>query len=230
MDYIGTGLIDALKLLISLDPELISIASVSLKVSFISTIIATLIGVPLGFAIGSNDFYGKRLVAIILNTLMALPTVVIGLFVYTLLSRQGPLGSLGLLYTQTAMVIGQSILATPIIAALTMGAIANIDRRITMTALTLGATKIQTMITVLTESRSVIVAAIVAGFGRVFAEVGISMMVGGNIKLYTRNLTTAIALETNKGEFALGIALGIILLVIACCINIVFHWFQSKPR
>jgi tungstate transport system permease protein len=228
MDFIWDGFLQALALIINLDPELINITSVSLKISFVSTTIATLSGVPLGFLIGINDFYGKRLVATLLNTLMALPTVVVGLFLYSLLSRRGPLGSCGLLFTPTAMIIGQVILATPIIAALTMSAVANTDRRIRLTAATLGANGYQTMLTIFGENRFAIIAAIIAGFGRVFAEVGVSMMLGGNIKLYTRNITTALALETSKGEFALGIALGIILLAIACFINLLFHWFQGR--
>jgi len=183
--------------------------------------------VPLGFIIATRQFPGKRTVATILNTLMALPTVVVGLTVYAFISRRGPLGMFGLLYTQTAMVIGQIILATPIIAALTMSAIQGVDVKVRKTALTLGATATQAAWTVLSEAKFGLMAAIIAGFGRIIAEVGSAMMIGGNIKGSTRTITTAIALETSKGEFGLGIALGIILLIIAFGINILLHHFQK---
>jgi len=198
-----------------------------LRVSCTAIIFAIIIGVPLGFIIATRQFPGKRTVATILNTLMALPTVVVGLTVYAFISRRGPLGMFGLLYTQTAMVIGQIILATPIIAALTMSAIQGVDVKVRKTALTLGATATQAAWTVLSEAKFGLMAAIIAGFGRIIAEVGSAMMIGGNIKGSTRTITTAIALETSKGEFGLGIALGIILLIIAFGINILLHHFQK---
>lgn len=228
MDYIFEGVRNALKMIVSLDPEVIKITSVSLKVSTISIILATLTGVPVGFFIAVKDFWGKRGVITVLNTLMALPTVVVGLIVYSLVSRQGPLGPLGLLYTPWAMVIGQTILAFPIISALSLSAVQSVDERVSKTALTLGANNFQSALTVLAEGKFAVLSAIIAGFGRVFAEVGISMMVGGNIKGYTRNIPTAIAFETGKGEFALGIALGIILLTVAFSVNILLHYFQQR--
>lgn len=228
MDYIIEGFANALKMMVSLDREMIAIVLVSVKVSIISTILATLGGVPLGFYVAIKDFRGKRGVTIVLNTLMALPTVVIGLLVYSFISRRGLLGSMGLLYTLWAMVIGQTILAFPIIAALSLSATRGVDKRVEKTALTLGASRLQTAFFILAEGKFAIFAAIIAGFGRVFAEVGISMMLGGNIRGFTRNITTAIAFETGKGEFALGIALGIILLTIAFSMNILFHYFQQK--
>lgn len=226
MDYILEGLRNAFLMIASLDGEMLSIAFVSIKVSVASTIFATLLGVPFGFMVAIKEFWGKRGVITILNTLLALPTVIIGLFIYSLISRRGPLGAMGLLYTPWAMVIGQAILAFPIIAALSLSAITGVDRRVEKTALTLGANRLQTALHILSEGKFAVLAAIIAGFGRVFAEVGVSMMLGGNIRGFTRNITTAIALETGKGEFALGIALGIILLGVAFSINILFHYFQ----
>ncbi|MDY6861723.1 MAG: ABC transporter permease [Thermodesulfobacteriota bacterium] len=185
-------------------------------------------GVPLGFTIASFQFPGKKLLITLFNTLMALPTVLVGLFVFSLISRQGPLGFLGLLFSPAAMIIGQFVLATPIITALTIAAIQGLDRRIRPTALTLGANRLQTGITILVEARFALMAAIIAGFGRVVGEVGSAIILGGNIKNYTRTITTAIALETSKGEFAFAIALGIILITVAFSVNIIFRYFQQK--
>ncbi len=212
----------------SLDSEMLAIAFVSIKVSVASTTFATLLGVPFGFIVAIKDFWGKRGVITVLNTLLALPTVIIGLLVYSLISRRGPFGAMGLLYTPWAMVVGQTILAFPIIAALSVSAIMGGDRRVEKTALTLGANRLQTALLILSEGKFAVLSAIIAGFGRVFAEVGVSMMLGGNIRGFTRNITTAIALETGKGEFALGMALGIILLGVAFSVNILFQHFQHS--
>ena len=185
---------------------------------------------PLGFIIGVNEFRGKKVVTIILNTLMAIPTVVIGLTVYAFISRQGPLGSLGLLFSPSAIIIGDLILGTPIIMAFTSSAVQALDNRISMTATTLGANKLQAAKAITSEARFGVFAAVIAGFGRIIAEVGSAIMLGGNIKGFTRTITTAIALETSKGEFGFGIALGIILLTVAFSMNILFHYFQGKDR
>lgn len=208
--------------------EILSIALVSIKVSFISIILATVAGVPFGFCVAIREFWGKRAVVTILNTLLALPTVVVGLIVYSFLSRQGLLGPLGLLYTPMAMVIGQFILATPIIASLSLTATQSVDKRVMKTALTLGAGGFQSPLAIFSEIRFALLGAIITGFGRIFAEVGVSMMLGGNIRGFTRNITTAIAFETGKGEFSLGIALGMILLTVAFFINLLFHYFQKR--
>ncbi len=228
MNYIVEAFINAIRMIVGFDGELFSIVSVSLKVSFFSTALATIVGVPLGLVIALKKFWGKRIVMVILNTLLALPTVVVGLFIYSLISRRGPFGPLDLLYSPAAMMLGQFILALPIVAALTVSAIEGMDRRIQRTALTLGANAVQSILLFIAERKFAIISAIVAGFGRVFAEVGVSMMLGGNIRGYTRNITTAIAFETGKGEFALGLALGIILLVIAFGLNVFVHHFQRK--
>ncbi|MEW5768352.1 MAG: ABC transporter permease [bacterium] len=228
MSYLTEGLVEALDLILSFDREVMEISFVSLKVATISTTISSLAGVLLGVLIAAHNFWGKKAVLTTFNTLMALPTVVVGLLCYSFLSRKGPLGSLGLLYTQTAMIIGQFILTTPIITSLSISALSSLDPRVSREALSLGATPYQTALTLLTEGRFALASAIMAGFGRVFAEVGISMMLGGNIKGYTRNITTSIALETSKGEFALGLALGMILLSVAFGLNILFHYLQAQ--
>ena len=230
MDFFIDSLISAVFLLWSLDPELYFIIYVSLKVSLSSTMISGLVGIPAAFWVAMREFKGKRAVITVLNTLMSLPTVVIGLFVYAFISRKGFLGMLDLLYTQTAMVIGQVILIFPIVTSLAIAAISRIDDRYKKTALTLGATPLQTAGVIFREARFGIIAAIIASFGRVIAEVGISMMLGGNAKGYTRTITTAMALEYDKGEFVLGVALGIVLLMISFSVNIFFNRLQGRDR
>ena len=228
MDYILEGIHRAFALILSLDRETFVIVLVSLKVSSAATALACLVGLPLGLTIGMRDFWGKQAVMTALNTLMAMPTVVVGLTVYALISRRGPLGVLGLLYTPLAMVTGEFILATPIVTALAASAVQSIDRRVKATALMLGASEFQATVAVLREGKFAIMAAVVAGFGRITAEGGSAMMLGGHIKGSTRTMTTAIALETAKGEFGLGIALGIVLLIVAFSINVLFYYFQQR--
>jgi len=230
MQFLLDSFFSALFLLWSVDPELVEIVSVSLKVSSSSTIIASAVGVPAGFLIAFREFPGKRLLITILNTLLALPTVVVGLLVYAFISRRGVLGVLDLLYTQKAMVIGQVILIIPIITVFTISAISRIDERYRKTAMTLGANGLQTAWVVIREARFAIVAAVIAAFGRVIAEVGISMMLGGNAKGFTRTMTTAMALEYDKGEFVLGVALGIVLLTVSFGLNIFFNYIQGRAR
>lgn len=219
MDYLWSALVQGFRLVSSFDREVYSAALLSLGISTAATVLATLVGVPLGVAVGASSFRFKPVVLVALNTLMALPTVLIGLLLYTLLSRRGPAGPLGLLYTPWAMVLGQFILATPILAALSAAAVQGADPRVRKSALTLGAGRLRVWMTQTSEARRAISAAVAAGFGRVIGEVGISMMIGGNIRHYTRNLTTAIALETSKGDIALGMALGLILVVVALGVN-----------
>ncbi|MBE0583279.1 MAG: ABC transporter permease [Desulfofustis sp.] len=228
MDFLIQSLGAALEMIWSLDGEMYFVVYISLYVSFFSTILASLLGVPLGFAIAVNHFSGKRVLITILNTLLALPTVVIGLFVYAFLSRRGLLGSLGMLYTPEAIVVGQVILILPWVAVFTMAAVSRIDERYRNTALTLGATRLHAALVIAREARFGIIAAIIAAFGRVIAEIGIAMMLGGNIKGFTRTMTTAMALEHNKGEFVLAVALGIVLLSVSLLINIVFQVIQGR--
>ena len=218
----------ALTLLLRFDPELLHIVGVSLNVSFWSTLVACIVGVPAGFLIGIARFRLKQAVITFFNTMLALPTVVIGLLVYSLLSRRGVLGSLGWLYTQKAMVVGQIILITPIVIAFTIAAVGRIDDRYRRTALTLGASAWQVAMVVLREARFGIMAAVVAAFGRVISEIGISMMLGGNAKGFTRTMTTAMALEYDKGEFVLALALGLVLLAISLTVNVLLGWVQGR--
>ncbi len=228
MDFIIDSLISAILLAFSLDRELFEIVGVSLRVSCSSTLIASLIGIPFGFYVAFESFRGKRAVITCLNTLLALPTVVIGLFVYSLISRRGIFGPLDLLYTQKAIIIGQIILIVPVVATYTIAAVSKIDRRYRTTAMTLGANRLQTSLIIIREARYGITTAVIAAFGRVIAEIGISMMLGGNARGFTRTMTTAMALEYDKGEFIQAIALGIILLFLSFGLNIAFHLFQGR--
>jgi tungstate transport system permease protein len=228
MDFLTKSLAEAAVMLFSLDPELYFVVYVSLKVSLMSTLIASVLGIPLGFIISMRQFPGKRAVITLLNTMLALPTVVIGLLVYALLSRQGALGHYGLLYTPTAIVIGQVILILPWVAAFTVSAVSRIDQRYRRTAMTLGAGSFQVSLAILREARFGILGAVIAAFGRVIAEIGIAMMLGGNIKGFTRTMTTAMALEHNKGEFVLAVALGIVLLAVSLAMNILLQIVQGR--
>jgi tungstate transport system permease protein len=226
MDFLLDSFLSAFLLLWGLDQELLQIIYVSLKVSSISTLIASVVGIPAGFFIAFGEFRGKRLLVTVLNT----PTVVVGLFVYAFISRRGIFGPLDLLYTQKAIIIGQVILIIPIVTTFTISAISRIDERYRKTAKTLGANVLQTALVIVREARFGIVAAVVAAFGRVIAEVGISMMLGGNAKGFTRTMTTAMALEYDKGEFVLGVALGIVLLAVSFAVNLCFNYVQGKAR
>jgi tungstate transport system permease protein len=221
--------ISAIALVISLDKEMVGIVAVSLKVSCYSTFFASLLGIPIGFLV-AFEFRGKRFVITCLNTLLAVPTVVIGLFVYAFISRRGVLGFFDLLYTQKAIIIGQTLLILPVVAAFTIAAISRIDQRYRKTAMTLGANRLQTAFVIFREARYGIVAAVIAAYGRVIAEVGISMMLGGNIRGFTRTMTTAMALEYDKGAFTLAVALGIVLLGLSFGMNLLFHLFQGRVR
>lgn len=228
MDYLITALHAALGLIVDLNHEVMSTVGISLYTSLSAILLASLLGVPVGIALGLSRFPGRRVILTLLNTLMALPTVVIGLVLFGLLSRQGPLGSWGLLYTPLAMIIGQTVLATPIVANYTLAVINGSDNRIMPTARTLGAGPLQATWKLLKETRFGIMAAIIAGFGRVIAEVGVVMMLGGNIRGITRTMTTAIALETSKGEFAFGMALGLILMSVALLVNLFLNLLQHR--
>ena len=230
MNFLVDSIKSAFLLIWALDPELLEIVSVSLKVSCASTLIASVVGIQAGLSIALREFQGKRLLITILNTLLALPTVVIGLFVYAFISRRGLFGPLDLLYTQKAIIIGQVFLIIPIVTTFTISAISRIDDRYRKTALTLGSNAIQTAWVIVREARFGIVASIIVAFGRVIAEVGISMMLGGNAKGFTRTMTTAMAMEYDKGEFVLSVALGIVLLFVSFAVNLFFNYFQGKAR
>jgi tungstate transport system permease protein len=228
MDSLISGLTRAFSLILHLNPELLGIIFLSLKVSGLALVMATLLGLPMGAVLGLSRFPGRSASVSVMNTLMGLPPVVVGLFVYLLLSRRGPLGFMGLLYSPSAMVIAQTILALPIVASLCHSAIVSIDPIIRQAAATLGATPGQVTLTIIREARYGIMSAVIAAFGRVMAEVGAILIVGGNIAGYTRVMTTTIALETDKGNFELALALGIILLSISFVINALLHGIQRK--
>ncbi len=228
MDSIVQGFLEAFKLILHLNPDLVDIILLSLKVSGLALIIATVLGLPAGAVLGLRKFAGRGLAVSTVNTFMGLPPVVVGLFVYLLLSRRGPLGFMGLLYSPSAMVIAQTILAVPIVTALCHSAIVGVDPLIRQAARTLGATPLQETAAVIREARYGILSAVIAGFGRVMAEVGSILIVGGNIAGYTRVMTTTIALETDKGNFELALALGIILLAISFFVNAALHAVQRK--
>lgn len=228
MTEIWQGLTKAVELIISLDPEVMEIAGRSLMISVTSTLLASLICLPLASLIHFHNFPGKRILISLIQTFYSMPTVAIGLFVFVLFSRAGPLGGLSLLFTPTVMVLGQMLLITPILLGLTISALSGVDKTILDTARSLGASGFQTAIVVLREERFAVMAAVIMGFGRAISEIGIALMVGGNIKGFTRVITTAISLESSKGELELAIALGIILVFIALIVNIVLNRVQQR--
>ena len=230
MEYLWQGLVQGLALLFQGDPDTYAAIWVTVRVSSVSILLSLILGIPLGFLLGHYTFFGKKAVRVAVDTLLSLPTVVIGLLVYAMVSRQGPMGGLGLLFTLPAIVIGQTILGLPIVVALTASAVETLDKRLPDLLLTLGASRRQTLLTTVWESRYSLSAAAVTAYGRIVSEVGISMMVGGNIKWYTRTITTAIALETNKGRFSFGIALGLVLLLIAFLVNLALAILRKRTR
>lgn len=228
MESILSSLTNAVSLILHLNPELLGIILLSIEVSGIALVISTVIGLPGGALLGLKRFPARDLTISTINTFMGLPPVVVGLFLYLLLSRRGPLGFLGLLYSPSAMIIAQTILAIPIVTALCHSAIVSVDPIIRQAARTLGATPTQEILAVIREARYGILSALLAAFGRVTAEVGAILVVGGNIAGYTRVMTTTIALETDKGNFELALALGIILLTISFIVNAALHAIQRK--
>lgn len=220
MGEITDGFLEAIQLIITMNPEIMEIAGRSLYVSMIATLVAALIAIPLGALIYYYEFRGKRAVINIVQTLYALPTVIVGLLVYLLVSNSGPLGPLKLLYTTNAMIIAQVVLVSPLIVGLTIAALSGLDKEMKYTIMALNARAYRALMTLVREAKYAILSAVVLAFGRAIAEVGAVMMVGGNIRHFTRTLTTAITLNTSMGEFATSIALGIILLMIALMVNL----------
>jgi tungstate transport system permease protein len=222
------GFIKAVQLIITLDPEVVEITGRSLAIATTSCLLAAALCIPLGGLIHFNSFPGKRALINVIQTLYSVPTVVIGLLVFLLFSRAGPLGEMGLLFTPIVMVIGQALLITPILMGLTISALNGVDKAVSETAVTLGADSFQSSLLVMREARFGMLTAFVMGFGRAISEVGLAMIVGGNIRGFTRVLTTAIALETSKGDIELSIALGIILITVALIINIALNRLQQR--
>jgi len=230
MDIIIEGIVQAFQLLIHGDPEVLRIAALSLGISLSATVISLLIGVSLGTALGLNQFPGRRFLISLINTGMGAPPVVVGLVVTISLWRNGPLGVLHLLYTPSAIVIAQCIISLPIITGFTMASIQQVDPKLRLQILALGASRSQLVWLFLKETRLPLLAAVMAGFGAIISEVGAAMMVGGNITGQTRVLTTAIVMETGKGDFALAIALSIILMVLVYLVNLSLTIIQQRSK
>ncbi len=230
MDLIIEGIKKAFWLLITFDPEVMRITFLSLQVSGTATLISLLIGVSSGTAIALSQFPGKRFIVSLVNTGMGLPPVVVGLFVTIFLWRNGPLGFLGILYTPTAMILAQAVIATPIVMGITVVAMQQLPPKLRLQILALGATRLQMVWVLIKEAKLPLLAGVMAGFGGVISEVGASIMVGGNIKGYSRVLTTATVMETSRGNFDVAIALGIILLLLAYFVNLILTQIQQRER
>ncbi len=228
MTEIWQGLIRAIHLLLSFDAEVVEIALRTLSIAGTSSLLAALISLPIGTLIHFRRFRGKRALVNLIQTLYFLPTVIVGLFVFLLLSRAGPLGELGILFTPPAMVIGQMVLIIPIMLGMTISALSGVRRELLETAISLGASSSQLGLLVLKEARYAVLAALILGFGRALSELGVAMMVGGNIAGYTRMMTGAIWLATQRGDLELALALGIILLFLALVISIVLNRLQQR--
>ena len=228
MEEIVKGFIQAVRLIITLDPDVLEIVSLSLRVTGAALLFSTLVGIPLGSWLGLKRFIGRQLVIALLYTGMGFPPVVVGLFVYLMLSRSGPLGPLGWLFTPAAMIVAQVIISFPLVSGFTMAAVMGVDPNLRQQVLSLGATDWQATLAVLREARVGVMVSIIAGFGGIISEVGAVMLVGGNIKGGTRVLTTAIVLETRKGNFDLAMALGIILLALSFAANLVMLHLQGR--
>ena len=227
MGYFSTAIIEALELIVQFDNDVYQIVFISLKISLIASAVAGVIGISSGIWIAVNEFWGKQFIQQLLNTLMAMPTVMIGLILYGLLSRRGLFGDFGLLYSETAVILGQTCLIIPIVMNMTLVAVQSADSRLLLTLKTLGANQYQLIFPVLSECRLALLATLMTGFGRAIGEVGAAMMLGGNIQGSTRTMTTAIALETSKGDFELGLALGILLLLIAFMVNFLLQCLKK---
>jgi tungstate transport system permease protein len=228
LEVLWEALKKAIDLIVSLDPKVVEITWRSLRVSAASTILAALICIPLGGIISFRTFRGKRPLLTIIQALYSLPTVCVGLFVYIMVSHSGPVGFLGLAFTPTAMIIGQALLISPVMMGLTITALSGVDKTIKDTTLSLGASEVQAIWAIIKEARFAIGAALFVGFGRAISEVGVALIVGGNIDGYTRVLTTAISLESSRGDFALALALGVILLALALIIAVAVNVVQQR--
>lgn len=228
MELIWNGIKEAISLLLSGDPEVLQITLLSLRISGLATVISLLIGLPLGTLLALGHFRSRRFWISIINTGMALPPVVVGLVVSIFLWRSGPLGFLQLMYTPTAIIIAQTVIAAPVVTGLTVSALQQLDPRLRLQLQGLGASPLQVIWSLWREARMPLLAALMAGFGSVISEVGASMMVGGNLRYHTRVLTTAIVLENSKGEFAIALALSAILLLLAYLVNLFLTIVQQR--
>ena len=218
----------AIYLIVTLNPEVIEITIRSLYISLSSTLIASLIAIPIGGMIYYYEFKGKRTIINLIQTLYSVPTVIIGLFLFLFISQEGPLGFLNILFTPTGMIIGQVLLILPILIGFTVTALIGVSNQIKELAISLGASVSQTITTIIKEARYAIMGAVILGFGRAISEVGVAILIGGNIRGFTRVFTTTISLETSKGNIVLSIALGFILLSIALIINLILNYLQGR--
>jgi tungstate transport system permease protein len=228
MNEIFDGFSQAIHLIVTLNPEVFEIAGLSLYISLTATILAALISIPIAGLIHFREFHGKRTLIVVIQTLYSVPTVVVGLVIYLMISRSGPLGFFGLLFTPEGMILGQTVLIIPIMMGLVISALGGVGNDIRDMLVSLGATEFQSIIAIIKEARFAILSAVVLGFGRAISEVGVAMMIGGNIRGATRVLTTSIALETGMGNFGFSIALGIILLGIALIVVVILNIITSS--
>ncbi|NLC28371.1 MAG: ABC transporter permease [Campylobacteraceae bacterium] len=230
MEFIADGVVEAFWLLIRLDPETISAIDVTIRTSSVAILLSIFLGFPMGFILGFFNFRGRKTLRLISDTLLATPTVVIGLLVYAFISYRGPFGEYEMLFTMKGIIVGQTLLALPIVVSLSASAVEGMDRKLFYTLSSFGLTLPQMILNVVWELRHTLLAAAVTAYGRVIAEVGVAMMIGGNIKYHTRTITTAISLETSKGMFAMGIALGIVLISIAFLANLSLHKLRAQAK
>ena len=230
MDFLLHGFFEAFNLLLNGDLETYSAIKATLYTSSVSILFAVLIGFPLGFSLGFYDFRGRKILRLLSDTALAMPTVAIGLILYAFITRNGPLGSLNLLFTLKAVMLGQFVLALPIIISLTASVVENMDRKHYLTILNLRLAPAKLVFCVLYELRYALMVVIATAYGRIVAEVGVAMMIGGNIKYFTRTITTAVSLETNKGEFAMGIALAMVLIFIAFLVNLAIFALKKLDK
>jgi len=230
LNVLTEGLAEALRLLVTLDRDVINITLRTIQVSGTATLVSVLIGIPIGTVLALSRFFGRGFTVSMVNFGMGLPPVVVGLATWLCLTRYGPLGFFGILYSPTAMIIAQTIIATPIVAGFSLAAIQSVNPKLRLQILALGATRLQYLFLLLWEARLGILAAVIAGFGGVISEVGASMMVGGNVRGYTRVLTTATVLEVSKGKFELATALSIILLLLTFCIVAGLSYLQQRRK
>ena len=230
MDFLLNGFTEAFNLLLNGNLETYSAIKATLYTSSVSILLAVIVGFPLGFSLGFYDFRGRKILRLLSDTALAMPTVAIGLILYAFITRNGPLGSLNLLFTLKAVMLGQFVLALPIIISLTASVVENMEKKHYLTILNLRLAPAKLVFCVLYELRYALMVVIATAYGRIVAEVGIAMMIGGNIKYFTRTITTAVSLETNKGEFAMGIALALVLIFIAFAVNLAIHALKRLDR
>lgn len=230
MDFLLNGFLEAFRLLFSGDEETYSAIRATLYTSSVSIFFAILVGFPLGFTLGFYDFRGRRVLRLLSDTALAMPTVAIGLILYAFITRNGPFGEFGLLFTLKAVMLGQFVLALPIIVSLSASVVENMDKKHYLTILNLRLSAPRLVACVLYELRYALMVVVATAYGRIVAEVGVAMMIGGNIKYFTRTITTAVSLETNKGEFAMGIALALVLIFIAFAVNLAIHALKRLDK